>query len=247
MRYLGGKSKIAKRVAEAILASTEKRGRLIEPFVGGGAITAVLAPSFERVDAFDINNDLILMWQALKTGWKPPSEISEDQYKELKIAEPSALRAFAGFGGASWGGKWFGGYARGDGRNYADESARSLLRDIRQMQNCTFECLDYLKIKPVAGDVVYADPPYAGTTEYRDTFNSTQFWETMGGWAADGVDVFVSEYAAPQGWKTIWEITRTRDMKSKLTNAEKVTEKLFHIDREWDKMWQKPFVRQDLL
>jgi DNA adenine methylase len=209
------------------LASTEQRGRLIEPFMGGGAMTAVLAPSFKSVDAFDINNDLILMWQALKTGWEPPHEISEEQYKELKNAKPSALRAFAGFGGASWGGKWFGGYARGDGRNYADESARSLMRDIQRMQNCTFQCLDYRKIQPCFGDVVYADPPYAGTTEYRDTFDSTQFWETMKMWAMDGVDVFVSEYRAPPIWKTIWQEERTRDMKSKFTNAEKVTEKLF--------------------
>ena len=190
-------------------------------------MTAVLAPQFKNVDAFDINEDLILMWQALKAGWEPPHKISEEQYKKLKAAEPSALRAFAGFGGASWGGKWYGGYARGEGRNYADESARSLMRDIQQMQNCNFQCLDYQKIQPLPGDVVYADPPYAGTTEYRDTFNSAQFWETMKMWAMNGADVFVSEYTAPSDWKMIWQMERTRDLKSKLTNAEKVTEKLF--------------------
>jgi DNA adenine methylase len=227
MRYLGGKSKIAKKLTMTILAATTQRGRLIEPFMGGGAMAASLAPSFESVDAFDINDDLILMWEALKNGWKPPTNISEEQYKELKNAKPSALRAFAGFGGASWGGKWFGGYARGDGRNYADESARSLLRDIQKMQNCTFKCLDYQKIQPLLGDVVYADPPYAGTTEYRDTFDSAQFWETMKMWSMYGADVFVSEYKAPPNWKTLWQVERTRDMKSKFTNAEKVTEKLF--------------------
>lgn len=227
MRYLGGKSKIAKRTATALLANTFRRQRLIEPFVGGGAMTAALASHFQEVNAFDIHDDLILLWKELQAGWVPPTNISESEYQELRHAAPSALRAFAGFGGASWGGKWFGGYARGDGRNYADESARSLLRDIKNMQNVTFDRLDYRKITPSKSDVVYSDPPYAGTTEYKDVFNSDEFWTVMEQWATFGAHVFVSEYRAPAFWAPILEITRTRDMKSKLTNAEQVTEKLF--------------------
>lgn len=230
MRYLGGKSKIAKRISNAILSHTNHRHRLIEPFVGGGAITAVLAPNFDQVIASDIHEDLILLWQAVKDGWPPPTEITEHLYQELKTAQPCPLRGFAGFGGASWGGKWFGGYARGGGRNYADESARSLLRDVKRMGNVTFSHTDYRDIIPGVNDVIYADPPYKGTTGYESPFDSDEFFATMEEWVEAGAIVFVSEYSAPRYWTPILEITRTRDMKSKLVNAESVTEKLFVFD-----------------
>jgi len=233
LRYLGGKSKIAKYIREAILSNTSRRELLIEPFVGGGAITAVLAQDFKEVKGYDIHLDLILMWQELQNGWVPPNNISEQQYYELKNhAEPSALRAFAGFGGASWGGKWFGGYARGGARNYADESSRSLCRDIKCMSNVAFGREDYRFIAPQENAVVYADPPYAGTTEYKDKFDSDAFWELMAFWVDADMDVFVSEYAAPDGWFPIWSMERTRDMKSKLINSEKVVEKLFVHERQ---------------
>ena len=232
MRYLGGKSKIAKHIREAILANTSRRELLIEPFVGGGAITAVLAQGFKEVKGYDIHSDLILMWQELQNGWIPPNNISEQQYYELKNRMgPSALRAFAGFG-VSWGGKWFGGRAGGDGRDYADESSRSLCRDIKCMSNVAFGCEDYRFIAPQENAVVYADPPYAGTTEYKDKFDSDEFWELMAFWVDADMDVFVSEYAAPDGWFPIWSVERTRDMRSKMTNSEKVVEKLFVHERQ---------------
>jgi DNA adenine methylase len=232
LRYLGGKSKIAKHIREAIIRTTNRRDCLIEPFVGGGSITAVLAPEFKQVKAYDIHLDLILMWQALQTGWRPPIEISENMYVELRESQSSALRGFVGFGGASWGGKWFGGYARGSERNYADESNRSLSRDIINMTNVQFMREDYRFIAPQPGTVVYADPPYVETTGYTDKFDSGEFWELMDFWVSNDMDVFVSEYIAPSGWIPIWSMERTRDMKSKLINAEKVIEKLFVSERQ---------------
>lgn len=229
MRYLGGKSKIAKPLTARILELTPNRKRLVEPFIGGGAMTSELAPHFEKVLAYDVHEDLVLMWQAVLHGWVPPSEISEQSYARLKSEDPSALRGFAGFGGASWGGKWFGGYARGDGRNYADESSRALVRQAAKMGNVTVSRAGFLEVNVQLNDVIYCDPPYAGTTGYESVFNSEIFWITARSWVEKGADVFVSEYAAPEGWLEVWAKTRTRDMKSKLTNAVQVTEKLFHL------------------
>ena len=190
-------------------------------------MTAILASEFQEVEASDTHEDLIMLWESLKEGWQPPNIISEKQYNKIRTASPSALRGFVGFGVASWGGKWFGGYARGGARNYADESRRSLLRDIQKMKNVVFYCRDYRSIEVASDDVVYADPPYSNTTGYGGSFDSTGFWNTMASWIEVGAHVFVSEYVAPVPWFPIFEVTRTRDMKSRLTNAEQVTEKLF--------------------
>jgi DNA adenine methylase len=196
--------------------------------MGGGAMTAALAPHFDLVIASDSHPDLILMWQALQQGWVPPSIVTEDDYNALRHAEPSALRGFVGFGGASWGGKWFGGYARGGNRNYADESTRGLVRDIKLMSNVVFLQRDYRDISVAKGDTIYADPPYAETTSYSTPFDNSEFWEVADAWVNGGANVFVSEYSAPKSWDCVWETTRTRDMKSQLTNPVLVTERLFY-------------------
>lgn len=223
MRYLGGKSKIAKKLATAIGGGD----LLIEPFCGGGAMTAVLSQTFKEIKAYDIHEDLILMWKALKRGWIPPTSISELEYSDLRGKPSSALRGFAGFAGASWGGKWFGGYARGGKRNYADEAHRSLMRDIKLMDNVEFEKEDYKNLFPPIGCTIYADPPYEETTGYANGFNNKHFWQKMDEWVDVGCRVFVSEYKAPSHWNIIWEMERTRDMKSKMTNAVKITERLY--------------------
>ena len=226
--YLGGKSKIAKRLTAAILAHTPKRFRLVEPFMGGGSMTAALAPHFTVVEASDIQPDLILMWQALAKGWIPPDTITEQQYKELRNSPPSALRGFAGFG-SSWAGKFFGGYARARKpvRNFTDESARSLQRYVEEMPNCVFCLCDYSRLAVDPFSVVYADPPYSDTEGYTHSFDGQKFWDTARAWARTGASVLVSEYKAPADWREIWSLTRTRDLKSKRTNAVQVTEKLF--------------------
>ncbi len=234
MRYLGGKSKTAKAIMAHIIGAvpTPERRTLYEPFIGGGAMTAVLAPHFKRVCASDLHPDLVLMWQALLAGWKPPESITEEEYRIYKNLAPSSMRGFVGFAG-SFGAKWFTGIGRGvlpngTPRNYYAESKRSLLRDVALMQANTKVVLsDYRKLKPRAGNVVYCDPPYAGTTSYAMGFNNEEFWATMDRWHDAGALVFVSEYKAPPGWTKIWSETRMRDLKSKLTNAVQVTECLW--------------------
>lgn len=217
MRYMGGKGRIAKKLSTAILERIpEHSGVYWEPFVGGGATASRMGQHFKVAHYSDIHPDLMMMWEALHTGWQPPTEVSYDQYQELRYTtEPSALRGFVGFGG-SFGGRWFEGYARGGHnangtpRNHQAESARAVLKDIKGMvaqQETTFTCQSALDIQPQPGDVVYCDPPYAGTKNYSktDKLNHELFWETLQTWVDNGVHVFVSEYNAPQGWECIWE------------------------------------------
>ena len=61
------------------------------------------------------------------------------------------------------------------------------------------------------GDVVYCDPPYAGTTGYKGTptFDHDQFWDTCRKWHELGASVFVSEFTAPNDWRPVWSIERS--------------------------------------
>jgi len=53
--------------------------------------------------------------------------------------------------------------------------------------------------------IIYCDPPYAATTEYRDTFDQAQFWDWCRQQSKAGHQVFISEYNAPEDFKCIWE------------------------------------------
>lgn len=215
MRFMGSKGRIAKKLAAVILADTSARGTYHEPFIGGGSMAAQMGQNFNVAYYSDISPDLAMMWDALLHGWQPPTVVTVEEYQALKHAAPSPLRGFVGSGG-SFGGKWFGGYARGgfnsngQPRNHQAESARAVLKDASTMRaKHVTEAFwaDALLIRPEPGDVVYCDPPYAGTTTYNgtDAMDHSKFWETVTGWAKIGVHVYVSEYAAPDDWVSIWE------------------------------------------
>lgn len=235
MRYMGGKSRISKALSEVILAHTDKREVYVEPFVGGGAMAEKMAPHFETVIMNDLHEDLMLMWDAvLNKGWIPPTEVSLEQYQELRSAEPSALRGFVGFG-CSFGGKWFGGYAKRnykDGvpqRNDAAESQRNVMKQAAKIGKATCVQGSYDSLPSInTASVIYCDPPYADTTGYStDSFPHEDFWAKAQQWAEAGADVFVSEYSAPEGWEAVWEGTIKTQLHKSDNSAVKGTEKLF--------------------
>ncbi len=233
MRYIGGKSKIAKRLSQAILERTDCRAVYYEPFMGGGAVSEHMAPAFLRSELSDASGDLMMMWFALCRGWVPPQSVTEAEYSLLRDSEPSPLRGLVGFGG-SFGGKWFGGYARGnkkDGtpRNYLDESARNAMRIAESLVGSTLLARSYVDLVPVPGSVIYCDPPYAATEGYSAVggFDSGTFWAKAAEWAASGCDVFVSEYAAPDGWECVWESSHRLSLTLASQGRPATTERLF--------------------
>ena len=236
MRYVGGKARIAKEVSEVILSLASDRGSYYEPFVGGGAMMEKMAPRFQQSFIGDFSEDLILMWRNIHSGWRPELEISEDEYAALREAEPSALRGLVGFGG-SFGGKWFGGYARGGiqssgkPRNHQNESARSVCKtgELISGANIEFRAQSFVQWQPTAGSVVYCDPPYNETTGYSASggFDSAYFWSVMDSWVELGANVFVSEYAAPEGWDCVWEKAVKQSLTTTKQGRPEAIERLF--------------------
>lgn len=233
--YLGGKGRLGKIIAGVILGRTARRAHYVEPFLGGGNAFRHLAPHFGSVCAGDVHLDLILMWQAAANGWTPPRSVGEAEYAAARLAPSSALRGFIGFG-CSYGGKWWGGYARNKvvgmkERSHPDYYARLASSDVRGigslLRNATVERCSYeaWSSSITSASVVYADPPYAGTTKYKGDFDHGAFWAQMDRWCDLGADVFVSEYNAPPGWSAIW----SRDQPRKVSGGSgaMTTEKIF--------------------
>jgi len=205
VRYIGGKSRVAKRLAAAILPHAQGR-RLVEPFCGGLSATMHLKPAI----ASDSNPYLIDLVNAVRDGWVPPNVLSHAEYHELKdrykAGESDPLISFAAIC-CSFGGKWWGGYARGGasemGRNFCREGKNGLLKKVEATRGTTFTSMPYNRVRVRSGDVLYCDPPYTGTTNgYLDkSFDSEAFWDWCQ-WAADlGALVFVSEFKSPPGTK----------------------------------------------
>lgn len=227
MRYLGGKSRIAKWVVDQLSLQLGAREVYIEPFVGSGSVLVEFCRRYPTVPAFatDAHQDLILLWQALQQGWQPPMAVGEEEYKRLKFEEPSALRGFAGFGCAH-GGDWFHGYAHNDAKNdYCQQSRNSLLKKIGVCGRTTFLWTDYRVLTP-ENALIYCDPPYADTAKYSMTFDHATFWETMRKWSATNT-VIVSEYSAPSDFACIAELARCQELRTAGVGRKPVVDRLF--------------------
>jgi DNA adenine methylase len=228
MQYLGGKHRIAK----TLVGVMKPRGPWLEPFFGGLHVTTELGRTGYHGIALDAQPALVFMVQALQEGWLPPTSISEAEYKAAKLLpDTDPLKAFCGFG-CSFGGKWFGGYARRGDYNFASACSRALLRQKASLPKVLFCNKDFLSLRAVTGfDLVYCDPPYEGTTPYTGTqaFSSTDFWCRCQDWANTGARVFVSEYSTPPvPHLLVWE-KEVLSIVSLDKEKKKRTERLFRI------------------
>lgn len=223
MHYLGGKFRIRKQIAE-YLRSVRKPDQLyVEPFVGAAW---VLQEMDGLRQASDVCEDLILLYRALQEGWDPPTTISEEEYKTLRHAPPSALRGFVGFG-CSFSGKWFGGYARDKrGDDYCGNARNSLIKQRPLLNGVSFSCAPYQTLNP-HGALIYCDPPYNGTTTYAGapTFSAKDFWGRMRDWSITNT-VLISEYTAPDDFEAVLHIPTKTEIRTKDGRANRV-EKLF--------------------
>ena len=177
----------------------------------------------------DIHPYLIALLRGVQTGYDLPNEMSEERWRYIKshLDEDPVLSGFAGFG-CSFGGKWWGGYARNNAnRNYAAEAKRSLLKDMATLGDATFTCMDYRDVPLPDGCVVYADPPYADTTKYcGKQFDHAAFWDYMRAVSKSHL-VFISEQAAPDDFVSIWEKQVRRTLNVETNSRHKATERLF--------------------
>jgi DNA adenine methylase len=232
MRYFGGKFRIRKFIVEELLRY--KTDYYLEPFCGSCWVGELMP---QRVKFFsDYNKYLIAMWQKVQEGWVPPTSISEAQYKFCR-EDPRVkdyMKGFVGFAN-SWGGKFWGGYARGtksngDDRNYALNASNQLTKRAKNFKHTRFVYSKYSdmfrKLMQCKNTwLVYCDPPYEGTTKYYGLpdFNYDVFWQNVQ-LVGKKHYVVVSSYNAPSNLTLLCEITTQLDIgyDEKLPRVEKL-------------------------
>jgi DNA adenine methylase len=209
VRYLGGKSRLAKCICAILEAERRPGQRFVDVFTGGANIVAGMSDRGPRV-ANDGCEPLIVLYRAWLDGWRPPAEVSEQLYHEIKARkDPSdPLTAFVGFG-CSYGGKWFGTFARQPktAYNFARGTNNSLGRKLTRCRDVSFVCSDFADLEILHDDLVYCDPPYRGTAAYGyfRGFDYDLYLSKLTEWSAIA-DVFVSEYAAQADtWEQVGE------------------------------------------
>ena len=165
MQYLGGKWRIAKKLAAKIHEIVPDARECWDPFCGGLSMSVALS-AYGRVVATDACKPLIALYEAARDGWEPPTEVSREAWQSAKsLPDSDPLKAFIGFGN-SFGGKWFGGWAQPDQKNdYARASRNALKRDVPKIAN--FGAIDWVAVEPQKIDAaIYCDPPYDVTAQY---------------------------------------------------------------------------------
>jgi hypothetical protein len=162
-----------------------------------------------------LNENVVMMWQALLKGWQPPTAVSEEEYVALKNeTKASALRGFVGTT-CAFGGGFFNTYARDKkdkDKNFAAQGARQMLRRVHGLRGTVFTHEDYrAAMDSIAADVVYLDPPYRGTSPYVgvEPFDSDLFWNEVRKRSDGSKRILVSEYSAPSDF-TIVMTTKSR-------------------------------------
>ena len=245
MRYLGGKYRHGREISNVLkkYAPPDKVKGYIEPFCGALGVCRYMTDDY-RCYISDNHKDLILFWKAIKAGtFKYPKSISEQTYNKFKCSnEPSAMRAFVGFG-LSFGGMWFTGYAEKYNHNCTrrntlretTESCKKIKDSVRKIK--AIRCISYDKLKrpKEGGYLIYCDPPYQNTAGYKtktkgtgEDFDHEKFWNIAREWSKNNI-VIVSEFKAPKDFKCVWKSRRNITINNN-KNKNKI-EKLFMIKK----------------
>ena len=241
MKYVGSKNRISKYLVPILQGYIDENNIDIyyEPFSGGcNLIDKIQCKT--RIGN-DIHPQLIAMFKELQRGWQPPSHISEEEYhkvRENKEMYPDYYVGYVGFN-ATFGAKYFGGYARGfknDGitpRDQSNEAYRNLMKQLPQIMDVKFLCSNYLNNEycKLENALIYCDPPYQNSTKYATSaFDYKRFWD----WCREMSKrnkVFVSEYNAPDDFECIWskKVTTSLKVDKHETRVEKLFTKMENI------------------
>jgi DNA adenine methylase len=227
--YMGSKARHAKEIIPFLMKGHDQSRPYVEPFVGGGNLFHLVPAKIKWGN--DSNKYAVALLDAIgNKGYQPPAEITKLDYQKIRNLEaflPPELVGFVGFC-CSYGGKFWGGYARHvAGVDNPDQGAkiRNLEKQRPGLKGANFTNLSYQEMSIEDGSTVYCDPPYFGTTKYRSDFDHEAFWLWIRK-LSENCRVFVSEYTAPDWAECVWEKTVYNSL-TKDTGGKTGVERLF--------------------
>ena len=227
MQYQGSKKRLSNSIVPIIEKYRKTNQLYIEPFCGGcNIIDKISGPRI----ASDNHEYLIQMWIELQKGWIPPEDISKEQYYHVKNNQTLYSKAYIGYVGfmCSFGAKWWGGYASNSkGDNYAARASRVLVKQIMDLKDVEFMCMDYKSFETGFSDAFfYCDIPYKNTTQYSGSkFDHDEFYEWCRRMKSQGHTILVSEYEMPSDFECVQEINHFTQLNK--NKKESRVEKLF--------------------
>lgn len=220
MAYLGGKAKGAEHILKILNHKIFDGLPYIEPFVGYAHILRRVTGKSSYI-ASDSNNLLMVLLKHIQKTDNQHPTISAEEYKDLRShPEKDPLKAAYAAFTYSYNGKWFAGYTGSSrllatkARNYVAERKRyyNKLHDNPIFASATLKTGPYTMYNPTntKNSLIYCDPPYANTEEYKDTFDSEAFWNWVRQMSAPEANnfVFVSEYTAPEDFICVGQKTK---------------------------------------
>ena len=240
MRYVGSKNKISKELAPIIQKYIDDNqvSCYVEPFVGGANMIDKI--KCNNKIGIDSHKQLVSLLCKAQTDFVFPEKILEDEYNEVKNNKENFEDWYVGLVGfcASFGAKYFGGYAR---NSKADNSGkwsagaiRNLEKQRKNLKDVQFLWYNFQDVHEdyFKGCVIYCDPPYRNTTKYAtENFPYEEFWNWCRRASKNNI-VLISEYDAPSDFECIWskEVNTLLDSnKTSEDKANKRIEKLFKI------------------
>ena len=229
MKYMGSKNRFARELLPIILKDRTNGQYYVEPFAGG--MNMIDKVGGNRI-ANDIHTELIDMWKALVyEKWQPPISVNEQYYNDVKIA-PDVFNneevAYIGFN--SYGGKYFRGYRRDNQgkRDYWKEHYNNIMKQVPKLKGVEFKNFSFTDLDIPKNSIIYCDPPYLGTEQYKNKFDHILFWEWVRIKSKQGHKVYVSEYNAPNDFVCVWEKKHKTIMANgEVTKSKDSTERLF--------------------
>ena len=249
MKYMGSKSRIAKEIVPIIQEYIDKNNisTYIEPFVGGANVIDKI--KCENRIGTDKNSYLVGLLKGVSEDRKVEETLTKEYYDTVRTSYNQQDDKFddfeygrVGFLG-SYNGRFFdGGYAKSGyeklkngGERYRDyyrEARDNLLsQDLKDIEFRVRDYREWTEEISKGGFVVYCDPPYANTKEYKSAkdFDWDEFWALMRKWSENNI-VIISEQTAPEDFECIWEKPVSRSIKS--TDKSRATEKMFKYKGE---------------
>lgn len=234
MQYLGSKARLSKELVPIIQKYIDYNNieTYVEPFVGGANVIDKIKCK-TRIGS-DINKYLIALLEKCKNeSFDLPEFVNKEMYDEIRYNFKNKTNKYddwfygiVGFG-ASFGGKFFGGFAKNKkGTNYILQAKNNLIKQSIKLVDINFKVCDYKYYSNIKNAVIYCDPPYRNTTKYSNGIDYEEFYQWCRDMSKNNI-VLISEYEMPADFTCIWEKELSTNFDSNRTAKQTRIERLY--------------------